>query len=274
VTKLRRRRRRQGMIGGIVVALVVASGALWAASSLGGTSHQKVVTSPGRSHPPPTAPSRIATSRQVAAFVTRANKGVAGAFSETYSVSARRGGGSVQITAAQRARNDWVYRETPSLQNDSASGAAVYATYAVYERPDGLYSCSLPHGTGARWSCVGPYKGIGMSETAGLTGPYPPQDLLSGLQNNVEVYSGHAGPKSTPEPAHLLHKKVEGRAVTCLAFGTLPHPLGEVCIDASGVIVSYRFPESASATLVSFAPNPPSRLFAFPASPVEAPNGS
>ena len=46
----------------------------------------------------------------------------------------------------------------------------------------GMFSCARST-RAERWSCTGPYKGLGMTGMHALINPYPPQALLLGLEN-------------------------------------------------------------------------------------------
>ena len=232
-----------------------------------------------------TAPRRpeAASASQIRAFVADAKRGFEGRLTLTYDVTIRYGPRATRrivVNAAQRSADLFSYRTTPSLDLVRQGGPPASYGYAVFVSPGakttpgaGIYSCRKPRPS-SRWSCEGPYTGIGMGETFQLIGPYPPQALLLGLENAIAVYAGP--PSLAPgrhEPAFLVARRASGQALRCLEFGAAGHPVGSVCLRHSGLIASYELAESvtsgvyATATLRSYSPRVPNAAVALPAKP-------
>lgn len=228
------------------------------------------------SHPPPPT---AASPGAIRAFLARAQRALGGTFSVTYQVSIpARGHAPAQqakVIAAQRSRAEWFYRETPSFSAFSGGHSSEVFTYRT-----GIFSCARA-GASTRWSCQGPYRGIGMGTTWLLLGPYPPQALILGLQNAAETYTGapsHSPSAATrPEPAYLLTRRLAGRTERCLAFGPASHPLGSVCLAQDGVIAYYNlsptvtFSTYQTATLRAYSHHVKAGAFALPAKPAHYP---
>ena len=283
----RRRRRRAGLA--ISLIAVIAAGAA-AFAGFGGTGSG----GGGGGGANRQATSRAASPGQIRAFLAQAERGVTGTFSVTYAVTVRSQGGSVRhvdVAAAQRSPAVLFYRETPSLsvsgpagppQNESyevfmASGASPRAGVREHTRQGlssagpGLFSCARGS-LSSRWSCTGPYQGIGMGTTSDLLGPYPPQALLRGLQNTAETYTGEpAPPAAQPQRAFLLTRRLAGQTLHCLGFGPASRPLRTVCLEPDGIIASYDLPGALSsiayqtATLRTYSPQVENGTFTLPA---------
>jgi hypothetical protein len=193
----------------------------------------------GSSHAP-----AVASRGDVSAFVDRAERALDGEFSATYTVAPGFGskGGSAQVQAAQLNSSRTVYREIPPLGRTSHSQSYEVFTGSRAD-PDGVFSCTLAGGA-RRWTCFGPYVGLGMTAMHALTDPYPPQELALGLQNAVATYAA---------PVFLSRRTLAGRTVHCLEFGAVQHPIGSVCLNRAGVIAFYDLPQSASDTIYTTA---------------------
>lgn len=281
--RLQRRRRRRVGVAILLLAATAAGGAAFAGFSTGG----------GGLRP---ATARAASPGQIRAFLAVAERAISGTFSVIYSVTVGYEGGSDRrgvVAAAQSSPGLFYYRETPSFGLSSPVGPAQSESYEVFSglsgspRPGlaepgphglasagpGLFSCAR-RSSSSPWSCTGPYRGIGMGTTAELTGPYPPQALLLGLQNAAEIYTGQpAAPATHPQRAFLFTRRHAGRALSCLGFGSPSHPLGTVCLEPGGIIASYDLPTAASssgyqtATLRAYAPTVENGTFTLPAAP-------
>jgi hypothetical protein len=257
----RRQRRRWGFCA---LALLATVGLVAGLLSVSGGSP------PNSAHHGPAA----ASPGEVAAFVSRAEKGYTGRFvlryTVKYGVGRRALSGSVEV--AQVSKSQWAYFSTPSAQDIHATKS----TSAVVERPigaqPGRYSCER-HGATSPWRCIS-FSTAGMGTNAALLGPYPPTALILGLQNAVVEYSGKlAGVHITPQPAHLVVRDVDARRSTCLAFGSRARPVALVCLAADSVITSYDIPPAVSnvaysrAELRSWSRHVPSTALALPAQP-------
>jgi hypothetical protein len=262
------RRRRRRRWGAALIGIVILAGGGYVLFGGGGT--------------PAIPPTTSASPSAIGSFLAEAKRGTAGTFAETYRVTVRyaRGARRHMVDLAQRSPLVFAYKETPSLLLSRFDGPPVSHSYEVFvvagatrRNMAGIYSCSqaLPP---SRWSCIGPYTGIGMGTTGQLLGPYPPQALLLGLDNAVETYTGQpAGPATDPQPAFLVRERLADRAVKCLSFGHRPHIVGRVCLDATGVIAYYDIRASASygtyrtANLIAYSPRVRARALALPATP-------
>jgi hypothetical protein len=230
--------------------------------------------------------SAVASPEEIRGFLAEAKRGTEGTFTLTYDVTIRYGHGVIRhivVSAAQRSSGLLFYRSTPSLEISRPGGPAASYSYEVFSRPgsnrvpgSGLYSCrrALPS---SRWSCQGPYTGIGMGGTGELLGPYPPQALVLGLENATVAYTGvPAPPALRPEAAFLTTRRASGRELRCLEFGRMPRLLGRVCLEPSGVIASYHLPEPVTygpyeaATLRAYSPHVRRDAFKLPAKPKRA----
>lgn len=214
--------------------------------------------------------------------MTEARRGTEGTFAETYRDTVRYTHATrrLEVSVAQRSPRVFSYRETPSLMLSRLGGPAVSHSYEVLEGaraaregPAGPYSCSQARWS-SRWSCTGPYSGIGMGTTGALLGPYPPQALLLGLDNAVETFTGEPSPRAIRrQPAFFLRERLAGRSVNCLSFGRPSHVVGRVCLDAGGVVAYYVIPESAgyssweTARLLAYSPTVRAGALALPAAP-------
>lgn len=199
----------------------------------------------GASHPPPpppaTASRATASPGAIRSFLARAQRAAGGTFSLTYRVTIAATGRAparqAEVTAAQRSLAEWLYRETPSFSAFSSGHSFEVATSRTR-----MFSCAQASAS-ARWSCRGPYTGIGMGSTGLLLGPYPPQALIRGLQNAAETYTGapsnSPGAATRPEPAYLLTRRLAGQTDRCLAFGPVARPVGSVCLAPNGIIAYY-----------------------------------
>jgi hypothetical protein len=281
--RLQRRRRRRAGVVILVLGSIAAGTGAFAGFSAGG----------GGQRP---ATARPASPGQIRAFLAAAERATSGTFSVTYSVTVGYADGSDQradVAAAQSSVGLFYYRETPSLRLTSPGGAAQSKSYEVFSavsdgpRPGlaehsphglvsagpGLFSCARGFSPSS-WSCIGPDRGIGMGTTGELTGPYPPQALLLGLQNAAEIYTGQPAPPATqPQRAFLFTRRLAGRALSCLGFGSPSRPLGTVCLEPDGIIASYQLPTAVSssgyqsATLRGYAPTVGNGTFTLPAVP-------
>jgi hypothetical protein len=271
--RLQRRRRRRAGLAIALIAVIAAGAAAFAGFGAGGGAHRR-------------ATSRAASPGQIRAFLAQAERGVTGTFSVIYAVTVRYQGGGVRhldVAAAQRSPAVLFYRETPSLSVSRRAGPPQDESYEVFAgireharqsgstAGPGLFSCARGS-LSSRWSCTGPYQGIGMGTTSDLLGPYPPQALLRGLQNTAEIYTGEpAPPAAHPKRAFLLTRRLAGQTVRCLGFGPASHPLGTVCLEPDGIIASYDLPGTQSsiayqtATLRTYSPQVKNETFALPA---------
>jgi hypothetical protein len=224
-----------------------------------------------------------ASQREILAFLAKAQHGTEGAFTATYNVGVQSRHGGVRhisVTAAQDSPNLFFYRQTPPLDVVRLGSPAATHSYEVFNGIRGisgaepaLYSCARPLTT-SRWSCNGPYTGIGMGETNELLGPYPPQALVRGLDNAAEAFTGLPAPPATQqEPAFLFTRRRSTQPLRCLGFGSIADPAGSVCLMPSGVVASYDLPQAATsgayqtATLRAYSPDVPSDAFTLPAKP-------
>jgi hypothetical protein len=247
------------------VVLLAAAGAVGALLGAGGGGTNR--------GPLPVRASRGA----VRAFLARASLGIKGTYSLSYEVTVRYPWGirRVQVAAAQRSPRVFMYRETPSIELIPASHIYdVFVLPARTRQPGAkLYSCrqALPR---SRWSCNGPFTGIGMGGTGALIGPYPPRALVIGLENAADIFTGVPAPPATqPEPAFLFTRRLSGRDVRCLGFGRMGHLLGSVCLDRSGIVAYYDLPQRmtysaySTAVLRSYSRHASPRVFTLPATP-------
>jgi hypothetical protein len=283
----RLQRRRRGRISLSVLLMTASAAAAAVIASSGGSGG-----GPARR----AAPSRAASPAQISAFLGDAERGPSGTFSLTYAVTVRYEGGHVRhldVAAAQRSPSLFYYRQTPSLSVSSPAGPPQSASYEVFfssastrragvgqhgrqgltSAGAGLFTCTRGSAS-SRWSCTGPYHGIGMGTTGELLGPYPPQALLRGLQNTAEIYTGVPAPPATrPESAFLFTRQVAGQTLSCLGFGPASRPLGTVCLEPDGIIAFYDLPEAASsdayatATLRAYSPLVRHGTFTLPVTP-------
>lgn len=261
--RARQRRRHRGIVVAVVLAAAATTGTF---AALGGG---------GVSHPPPPA---AASPGAIRAFLARAQRASGGAFSLTYQVTLTARGHAparqADVTAAQRSRAEWLYRETPSFSPFSGGHS-----FEVVTSRAGILSCAQASAP-APWSCRGPYTGTGMGTTGQLLGPYPPQALIIGLQNAAETYTGapsHSPRAATrPEPAYLLTRRIDGQTDGCLAFGPVTRPIGSVCLAPNGIITYYNLTPKVTystyqtATLRAYSHHARTRAFALPAKPAHS----
>ncbi len=200
---------------------------------------------PARAHHGPT----IASPGEISAFLTRAEKGAARQFLLRYRVQYGAGPSAVDgsVVVAQLSRTRWSYTSTPSIHDIPARGS----TSSVFTNPPGQlpgwYLCNR-QAASSPWNCADMSKAL-MGSRAALLGPYPPIDLVLGLQNAISGYEGRTSTERKyvgPEPARLLDRGVGARTSSCLAFGNPARPVALVCLDATGVITSYDVPEASS----------------------------
>ncbi|MDA8357518.1 MAG: hypothetical protein M0Z95_14765 [Actinomycetota bacterium] len=260
----RRQRRRWAFCALVLIAAVgLVAGLLGA---LGGSP-------PTRAHHGPA----IASPGEVAAFLSRAEKGFTGRFVLRYTVQYGTGRHALSgaVDVAQISKAQWAYFSTPSAQDIHATKSAS----AVFARPAreqaGPYSCER-YGASSPWRCSS-FSTAGMGTNAALLGPYPPTALLLGLQNAIAEYSGKlAGVHVTPQPAHLVVRDVDAHRWSCLAFGKPASPVALVCLDAANLIASYDIPGAVSsiaytrAELRSRSSTVPRSALALPARPATA----
>lgn len=126
--RARQRRRRRGIAVAVVLAAAAGAGT-FAAFGGGGAavSHR----------PPPT----VASPGAIRAFLARAQRAFSGTFSVTYQVSIAPAGHAparqAEVTAAQRSRAEWLYRETPSFAPFSGGHG-----YEVVTSRARIFSCA------------------------------------------------------------------------------------------------------------------------------------
>jgi hypothetical protein len=278
--RLHRRRRRRFGVAVLLLAAIGAGAAAFAGFSANG----------GAQHP---ASARFASPAQIRAFLAAAERPVSGRFSVAYSVTVGHGDGSdhhADVAAAQSSPGLFYYRQAPSLSSLGGPrsesyevfsalpgipgpGLAAPGPHSLASTGPGLFSCARTSSS-SPWSCTGPYQGIGMGTTGELTGPYPPRALLLGLQNAAEIYTGEPAPPAIHlEPAFLFTRRLAGRALSCLGFGSPSQPLGTVCLEPNGIIGSYDLSTAVSsigyqtATLRAYAPTVGNGTFTLPAPP-------
>jgi hypothetical protein len=259
------RRERRRALGIAIVVLLVAGGAGAAAGFAGGRSR------------PPGPSARSATSPEIQAFISRAQRGMSGLFVAKYAVTEFRGA-RVTIIAAQESTSEFSFESIPSsIRPNSIETEA-------FEDPRGprvvkghyLYGCERATRTSA-WSCSDE-AGIGMGGEFVLLEDYPPRSLVLALQNAVFSYmppTPPGGPKQVkPERAYLASHEFDGHRESCLDFGSTIRPVATVCLNAIDVITSYYIPLSASistsivsARLVSYVRTVPNRLLELPVDP-------
>jgi len=221
----------------------------------------------------PRQPASILTGASGAAvqsFLTRAGGGLSKSFIAIYTVDAvssvnqpRTGRHQVTIIAAQ-SPGRLMYSEPVTRGRWE-----VFAS--PYNDPQGLYSCGRLTSTGG-WSCVGPYKGIGMSDSYALTGPYPPQALMVGLRN-ATAQPNLSG--ITPSE-YLSNREIRGQREQCLTFVTRTgRTNSSVCLNGVGLIAYYKLSRSLTgntgiysyATLDAYRSGAPRGSFTLPGPP-------
>lgn len=227
-------RRRMFSVLAVVVAVGLVAGLL---DAVGGSP-------PSRAHHGPAA----ASPGEVAAFVSRAEKGFSGRFALRYAVSYAGSPQAVQGTVAsvQQSRTRWAYTSTPSAQDIHARGSASAVFVDPRGEPAGRYSCDRARAS-ASWRCAA-FTTAGMGTDAALLGPYPPTALILGLRNAIVEYSGKiTGHPIAPQPAHLVARGAGTTRVSCLAFGMSTRPVALVCLDSANLITSYDIPGEVSS---------------------------
>jgi hypothetical protein len=229
----RQRRRWAFCALALIAAVSLVAGLLGA---LGGSP-------PTRAHHGPAA----ASPGEVAAFLSRAEKGFTGRFALGYTVQYGTGrhGLSGSVDVAQISEAQWAYFSTPSAQDIHATKSSS----AVFEGPTsdqaGRYSCER-YGASSPWRCSS-FSTAGMGTNAALLGPYPPTALIHGLQSAIVEYSRKStGMHVTPQPVYLVVREVDARKSSCLAFGNPARPVALVCLDADNVITSYDIPSAVT----------------------------
>jgi len=261
----RRRRHRRWLAGGTLAAAIAAA--------LGTLLSQGRAAAPP---PPPSvsAPPAQATPAQVSAFVAGAQRALNRRFTATYSVTLPKlHGRSVHSTvvAVHRRTGPYVFRETPSFGTvgRAASSETFFAAGEGSRR--GGYTCTR---TAGQWSCMGPYRGIGMGTTWQVWGPYPPQNLFGGLQNAVATYSDAVMTHTHRAPMYIVNRRLDRQSVRCLEFGRLHSPVGTVCLNRLGMIALYDVPEKLAtssdyriARLESYSTKVSRSAFKLPAAP-------
>lgn len=213
-----------------------------------------------------------ASPGEVAAFVSRVEKGFTGQFFSRYAIQYGTGRHAVSgsVVAAQVSETKWAYISTPSAQDIRSAKS----TSAVFENPvrepTGRYSCGRQSAS-SPWTCAN-FSTALMGTNAALLGPYPPSALTLGLQNAVVAYSGKvSGGHVRPQRAHLVVRDVDAHKLSCLSFGKLAHPVALVCLDAANVITSYDISPDVSnvayakAELRSRSSHVPNSVLALPA---------
>ena len=257
----RRQRRRWAFCALVLIAAVgLVAGLLDARSG----------SPPTRDHHGPAA----ASPGEVAAFVSRAEKGFAGQLMLRYAVEYGTGRQAVSgfVVAAQVSKSRWAYLSTPSAQDIHAARS----TSAVFESPDGeqanRYSCGRQSAS-SPWRCSS-FSTAGMGSNAALLGPYPPSALILGLQDALVEYSGKlTGVHVTPQPARLVAREGDAQKLSCLSFGNPARPVALVCLNSADVITSYDIPSVVSniayskAELRSRSRHVPESMLTLPARP-------
>jgi hypothetical protein len=223
-----------------------------------------------------------ATDLQVQAFLTKAQAGLNGTFSASY--SARAGTKPVSVYGAQIPDAVTMYRETPPIAWFGPPGQNAPASYEVFEVfpkgdraagvGDGFYTCTLG-AIGGHWSCRGPYLHVGMGTTFQLTAPYPPPELARGLSNSAHYYLGLGGAGRRPsEKAYIFSKGPAGHAWECLGFGSARRLVGSACLGPHELVSYYQLPRAATvgtyiwAKMLSFSLKVQPGAFHLPARPV------
>jgi hypothetical protein len=219
-----------------------------------------------------------ASPSEIAGFIARAQHALNGRFAATYRLSVQDAAGdrTARVLAGQTSPLMGFYVEQPSFAPPDLGRHAPGSAYAVFfgpqQDPRGLFDCWKTH-TWSRWSCAGPYTGIGMSGTATLRGPYPPQALPLGLRNAVATDTGALPPQQQVQspPAFLYQQRIAGQTLRCIQFGRARHPQGTICLNQADIVASYDLPTSVSnsvyrtATLLKYTTHIPA--VALPASP-------
>ena len=259
----RRQRRRWAFCALAVVAVIgLVAGLLDAlgASPPTGARHGRAVASPG----------------EVAAFLSRAEKGFSGRFVLRYAVQYGTGRHAVSgsVVATQDSKSQ-AYISTPPIADIHAADSSSSVLVNPLGEEAGRYQCGRETAA-SPWSCSS-FSTAGMGTNAELLGPYPPTALILGLQNAVVEYSGKpTGERVAPEPAHLVLRDVDARKLSCLAFGNPAMPVALVCLNAASVITSYHIPRAVSniayttAELRSRSRHVPDAALTLPARPATA----
>ncbi len=261
----RRRQRRRWMLCAIafVLAIGLTVGLL---DGMGGSP-------PARARHGPAA----ASPGEVAAFVSRAEKGFTRQFRVRYAVQygSGRHAFSGSVVAAQVSTSRFAYTATPAVTDihaaDSGSSVLVSPTGEMGRK----VLCERQSAT-SPWRCS-IFSSAGMGTDAELLGPYPPMALVLGLQNAVVEYSGaNTGQRVAPQPAHFVLREMDARTLSCLDFGDPVSPVASVCLDAANVIASYDIPTAVSSIayttveLRSWSRHVPDSALTLPASPATA----
>lgn len=186
-----------------------------------------------------------------------------------------------EVLVEQESRDGAVYRAM--YRNIGLGGAKGPAEFEVFQLPKGYFSCSKSD-VGSPWRCVGPYKGMGMSDTFGMwDAPYLPLGLTESLSNAVSNDGGYQPPRFSysegdqPRSSYLESASVDGLRAQCVSFGTRRGRAGKVCTLRNGLIAYYRMPghwpflAHETAVMLSYSPRVSPQLLMLPARPERAP---
>jgi hypothetical protein len=274
--KRRERHRRLLWLGAVIIVAGAAAG-IYETVGAGRSS-----TSGGRGH--------LATPAQLHSFISRADRGVTGAFAATYQVTALVSNGhmiSARIFAAQRPPDVFSYQVTPELLWPAIGGSRTETfwawsgsgKHALANAAPGIYVCNRA-AKRAAWSCGNDSNDL-MGGQSMILDNYPPYGFNQSLQDATYNYTSL--PPATPlvphERAYLTTMSWRGQNLSCLDFGSVSRPVAYACLNSHDLIALYSLPLRAgvgdlqynSAMLISYSRTIPRSLLTLPATPTQAP---
>lgn len=245
----RRRRRRIRITIGVIV-LVVALGAAG------------LVIGIGRNGGPPTVPAEgtRAPNAGVTSFLSLAKRGLSGSFSEVYRISHQESAGTVDV-AQQASPGRIPFVTGPGTWSFLFQNQAGYSSQWIEKGPMSS-DCWRPPGS-TEWTCSGPGQFRYVNGYLLAIAPYVPGQFLGDLNQLEGALTG----SKMPGIEKIMKKAIEGITFSrsdsprfgpleCMKVTDLT-----TCLDRSGVVVSQRYENGASITLLSHSSVVPRSAF-------------
>ncbi len=244
----RRRRRIRITIGVIVLAVALGAAGL--------------VYGIGRSGGPPTVPAEgtRAPTASVTSFLSLARQGLSGSFSEVYRISHQEGAGTVDV--AQEASPGRIpFVTEPGTWSFLFQNQAGYSSQWI-ERGPTSWDCWRPPG-GTEWTCSGPGPFRYVNGYLLAIAPYVPGQFLGDMNELEGALTGSKMPGIEKIMKKVIEEITFSRSVSP-RFGPLQcMKVTDIttCLDRSGVMVSQRYENGATTTLLSHSSAVPRSAF-------------